>query len=114
MKHLSAIIAIIAILVGITACDKTPNGIISERKMTNLLVDINKATALIDLNPDKYYNDSLKLMLKQSVFAKHGITKELYDSSMVWYAHNIEVYQDVCKRVVEKLQKENTKALKEK
>lgn len=99
-------IVLFLLVAGLSACDKAPDGIIKESKMEDLLVDLSKAEGLIDLRQADYPNDSTKLALKQSIFEKHGITQADYDTSLVWYAHNIDVYQKVYKKVIDRLQSE--------
>ena len=86
------------------SCDKTPRGVMSVNSMADLIVDLHLAEAYIESHNNDYITDSSKLVLKQSIFKKHGITQEDYDSSMVWYAHNMEDYTKACDKAVGKLQ----------
>lgn len=86
------------------SCDKTPRGVLSVNSMADLIVDLQLAEAYIDSHNNEYNTDSSRLVLKQSIFKKHGITQEDYDSSMVWYAHNMEDYTKACDKAVGKLQ----------
>lgn len=95
--------AALALCLVAASCDKAPRGVIGERRMADLLVDLDKAESYICQYPDKFPDDSAKQALKQSIFARHGVTQADYDSSMVWYAHNIDVYTDVCDKALEKL-----------
>lgn len=74
--------------------------------MVNLLVDLHKADAYVDNYPSQFPDDSSRMMLKQSVFAKHGVSQADYDTSLVWYAHNMDTYSDVYRRVIDKLKDE--------
>lgn len=93
-------------LVALIACNKAPNGIIKESDMVDLLVDLHKAEAYTENFPSQFPDDSTHMMLKQSVFAKHGVTQADFDTSLVWYAHNMETYTDVYRRVIDKLNHE--------
>lgn len=88
----------------VTSCDKAPRYVIGESDMMELLVDIHQTEALIDMYPDKYASDSMKMLLKQSVFMKHHVTAEKFDTSMVWYSRNMSVYSDVYDRVIKRLE----------
>ncbi len=101
--RLLPVTAAVALSLLAVACDKAPRGVIGEHKMADLLVDIYKAEAYISLYPDKFPDDSSNQALKQSIFARHGVTQAEYDSSMVWYAHNIDVYTDVCDKAMKSL-----------
>ena len=88
------------------ACDKAPDGIIAESDMVDLLVDLYKADAYRDTQPSQFPDDSTLMALKQSVFAMHGVTQADYDTSLVWYAHNMDAYTDVHRRVIDRLNHE--------
>ena len=60
--------------------------------MADLIVDLQLAEAYIESHTADFEDDSSKLVIKQSIFKKHGITQQDYDSSLVWYAHNMEDY----------------------
>lgn len=106
MKRCPFFILLLLVL-SLLACDKTPDGVISERKMKNLLKDIYKAEALVENRAASFDSDSQKLVLKQSIFKKYGITQTDYDSSLVWYAKNIDVFNDVYKDVIKELHDES-------
>ncbi len=102
-RRLLPVMALWVLCFVVASCDKAPRGVIGERRMADLLVDLDKAESYISQFPDKFPNDSAKQALKQSIFARHGVTQADYDSSMVWYAHNIDVYTDVCDKALNKL-----------
>ena len=72
-------------------------------EMADLIVDLQLADAYIDSQRDDFTTDSSKMVIKQSIFKKHGITQQDYDSSMVWYAHNMEDYTKACDKAIGKL-----------
>lgn len=104
MKHLVAAISLTLLLCIAVACNKAPKGVIPESTMEDLLVDLELADAYIESHWDMFPDDSSRLVLKQSIFAKYGITPELYDTSLVWYARNMDVYVTVYDNVIGRLQ----------
>ena len=93
MRHtLSHILLLIVLATSLLACDKTPGGVMSKNKMADLIVDLQLAESYIESHAQEFPNDSSRMVIKQSIFKKHGITQEDYDSSLVWYAHNMEDY----------------------
>ncbi len=88
------------------SCSKTPDGVVNEKDMARLMVDMHKAEAIYEEAENKYYNDSLKLTLRQSVLQKHNVTPEMFDSTLVWYAHHLEVYNEVYDDVIKILDEE--------
>lgn len=90
-----------------TGCDSTPSGIINQDDMAHVLADFAKADMLIEENPDMFPSDSSKLMLKQSILSKYDADMAMYDSSLVWYAHNLKVFSKVHDKAIEILEKES-------
>ena len=79
----------------VVACSRVPKGVIPERKMQRLLTDIHLADAIISYDPFNFQYDENKKALYQSVFDKHRVTEAMYDSSLVWYGKNLDVYMQV-------------------
>ncbi len=88
------------------ACDRTPEHVIKPDDMAALLIDIHKGEGVVELNSSSYRNDSLKKVLKQSIYMRHGVTQEQVDTSLAWYGHNIEKYIEVYDMVIDGLEKE--------
>lgn len=100
----------------LSACKKTPEGILSEEDMAQLMADIHMGEAMIDFNYADYPNDSTRKALKQSIFAEHNVTAEEVDTSFVWYGNHIEDYIKVYDRTIEIIQtrqRENANATHE-
>lgn len=86
------LLILFVVALSLLACDKTPRGVLSVNEMADLIVDLQVADAYMEHNMGDFETDSSKLILKQSIFKKHGITQQEYDSSLVWYAHNMDDY----------------------
>ncbi len=84
-------------------CSDRPDYVLSERKMTDLLVDIYKGEGLIEIERVKYSPDSVKKALRQSIYLAHGVTDSQVDSSYQWYGKHltefIEIHDEVIKRL---------------
>ena len=104
MKGNASVIVLLMCLL-MAACGKTPRGIIDEDDMSGIMADLLLGDSYINLNGADFPNDSTRQALKQSIVERHGYTMRDYDSSLVWYAHNMEVYKDVLDRTVERLEK---------
>ena len=100
LRHISLCVLLLLTLL---SCDKTPGGVMSINDMADLITDLQLAEAYIDSHSSEFDNDSSRQVLKQSIFKKHGITQEDYDSSLVWYAHNMEDYTKAYDKAVGKL-----------
>lgn len=89
----------------LSACNTVPEGVIDTDKMAELMADIHQANAVVELNPNTYTSDSVKMSLKKAVFERYGITEEQFDSSLMWYGHNLDIYKDVYDNVIKILEK---------
>lgn len=90
-----------AVLIGIVACSSTPDHVIPKDKMAHLLADLHTAESVAEIERGHYRDDSMKKVLKQSVFMKYGVTQEQVDTSFDWYGHNIKDYIEVYDRTIE-------------
>lgn len=101
-------------VLSLMSCDRTPRGVISKSDMADLIADLQVADAYIEEHREEFPNDSTKQVLKQSIFKKHGITSQDYDSSLVWYAHNMEDYVKAHDQALAKLKERYDKLAKSK
>ncbi|HBK28406.1 MAG TPA: DUF4296 domain-containing protein [Parabacteroides sp.] len=77
------------------SCSPVPDGVLSQKEMKDVLTDMEIAEALINADDATYKDDAHKLALYEAVFKKHHITRAEYDSSVMWYAHNLDRYMQV-------------------
>ncbi len=103
-SYLSA--GLLCAVLAMPSCKQLPEGVIEQDRMAALLVDIHKGEGLADMERSTFSNDSVKKLLKQSIYLKHGVTSEEVDSSFVWYGKNLGDYMKVYEKVVDKLEKE--------
>ena len=94
-------------LVGLlAACSKVPDEILSQQKMRAVLKDMLLAESMVYVDNQKFRSDTMKQALYESVFRKHGIDQALYDSSLVWYGKNLDLYMKVYERVQRDIEKD--------
>lgn len=105
-KHVSLLLALLAAAYALTGCSSRPDEIIPEGKMVELMADMHKAEAVIDMNSTQFNNDSLKKAMRQSVLIKHGVTQAQFDTTLVWYGHNVKQYDEMYKDVIARLDEE--------
>lgn len=68
--------------------------------MENLLFDLYVAQVEIEENIYVFRNDSAKKQdLLNSVFKKHKIKEQTFDTSLVWYNRNLDKYLKINKRI---------------
>ena len=86
-----------------TSCSKTPDGVLKEKKMQYVQRDMVMAEGMISQNPSEYDTQEKKEALYKSVFKKHNTTEAEYDSSLMWYGKNLDIYMKVIDRISDDL-----------
>lgn len=105
MKRIAIVfILLIAIL---SACQRRPDYVLSEKAMEELLIDVHKTEAVISLNPNKYPSDDKKRTMREAVYMRHNTSQAQFDSSLVWYGNHLQQYMDIYERVIKRLESEN-------
>jgi hypothetical protein len=85
------------------ACSPRPAHVLSDKEMEDVLYDLYLTEAVIDEHNYIFNNDSsAKEKLLNSVFQKHQINAQTFDTSLVWYNQNMEKYLKVNGRVKER------------
>ena len=108
MKRCSRILyIIIGLVLLLVACKSQPDYVIEEDRMVDILVDIHKTEAVINLNYSQFPTDEKKRIVREAVYMRHNTTKADFDTSLVWYGNHLDVYMNVYDRVIEKLKKED-------
>ena len=94
-RLLSKYTIVFTAIIGVMACSKVPQGVLPERKMKEVMIDMYIAEGLIGTTPQSFPDTLHRDALFQSVFRKHGITQAAYDSSLVWYGKNLDILMQV-------------------
>lgn len=94
------------VLFCLLACSKVPDGILSEKEMQQVVKDMMLAQSMTSADYKAYPDNESKQALYEGVFRKYGITQAEYDSSLVWYGRNLDIYMKVYERVLADLDKE--------
>lgn len=101
--HKMGVVLLLGALVA--ACGKVPDGVLTEKQMQAVQVDMQLAEAIVNNTGGSFPDDAHKEALYQSIFRKHKITQAVYDSSLVWYGRNLDVYMKVYDRISADLEK---------
>lgn len=105
MRKFTGISLIAGLLLTVAACNRVPKHVLPPDRMALLMADMRMADAVVTSNPDDYPSEASKLILKKAVYLKNGVTAEQFDTSLVWYGHNIDKYQEVTEKSIEILEK---------
>ncbi len=98
MKRLFHLTAILSLM--LAGCGKKNDMVLDTDDMASLMADIHIGEAVVDLNHNEFDSDSSKMLLKQSIYAAHGVTAQQVDSSFRWYGHHIEDYMKVYEKTI--------------
>lgn len=85
------------------ACNSRPTppfGVLSERKMQDLLYDMHLSEAMVDNFSSQEIPYSERQRFYDQVFEKHGVSRAKYDSSLVWYGAHLDIYTDIYTQVI--------------
>ncbi len=88
------------------ACEQIPSHIIHPDAMVDLLVDIHKSESISE-NINKYGTAEGKEQLRKSIFDKHHVSQEQFDTSLVWYSDHMKKYSQVYDEVTARLKAES-------
>lgn len=90
----------------LVACDSgnKPEGLLSEDKMVEVLIDIHMTEGITSAIPVAY--DSSKVLynlLEKDVFLKHGVEDSVFTQSMLYYLRDPGAMEEIYSRVVDSL-----------
>ena len=81
-----------------------PENLIPRDTMVQVLMDIHLIEASIKLNNERKLNkEEYTFYYYQYLFEKYDITKEVFDSSLIYYQHNIERFDTIYIDVISEL-----------
>lgn len=104
------------ILVALIAvgCSKRPKNILSEKKMVDIMADIQIGEAYENSGiSNEYINSHNRELIGRGILMKHGVTTAEMDSTMAWYGKNMDEYANLYKKIDEELDKRQKKYSKE-
>lgn len=117
MKHLKRnLLTIAASLLLCAGCSTRPENVLSDADMAELLADLHIADAYNSIGAEGFINnadgDSVRKVLRQSVFKSHGVTEAQFDTTLGWYGRNLDKYEEMYEMVMVDIE-EKKKALAE-
>ena len=99
--HIWIVVILAVLAVSFVSC--RPKGILSSRKMKDVMIDLHKMDGMIEAAHMEYGYDEAKALYYAQVLEKHGITQAQFDSSLVWYTANPALFDKIYPKVVEAL-----------
>ncbi len=104
MRNKSFLFLFVLCLAVLTGC--RPRGILSSRQMRSVLYDLHRTDAILQAAGYNYGHDEDVAKYYQAVMDKHGVTQAEFDSSLVWYTNNPQLFDKIYPPVVKKLEKD--------
>ena len=81
-----------------------PRGVLSNREMREVLYDLHRADGAIQVAGYNYSHDQELAGYYKNVLDKHGITQAEFDSSLVWFTDNPQIFNKIYPKVIERLE----------
>lgn len=101
LRYLPYTLGVAAAMLFAVGCRRMPEGVIPPEEMAQIMADTYMGEGVVDMNNNLFSTDSARMVLKQSIYAAHGVSREQVDTSFVWYGHHIEDYLKVLDRTEE-------------
>lgn len=100
-----------------TAEEQIPDYVIPAEKMANVLVDVHLVEATLNvgmganpMNPS-FSGQPNAGHITEDVFKKHGISKQLYDTSFTFYSQHPQMLNEIYQTVLNELSKKQAEVL---
>lgn len=82
---------------------RTPDGVLSESKMENVLYDYHEAQFMAERSGNLQQNIET---YTEAVLQKHGVTRTEFNESMKWYSRHVDKLYDIYDRLSKRYQNE--------
>ena len=102
MRRFASYIILLTSYILLACSPSRPSGILSEDKMTDILVDFHLAQGMAEAQGEN--TDINRYKYIQAVFKKHRITEAVFDSSMVYWSGRAEDFTHIYDNVVTRVQ----------
>ena len=107
------IVCVLLACVAMMGC--RPRGVLSNREMRDVLYDLHKVDGALQVAGYSYGHSQEVAGYYKNVLDEHGITQAQFDSSLVWYTDNPQIFNKIYPKVIERLEEdyEREKQLRE-
>ena len=99
MKHW---ITILCVLLAIVGC--RPRNVLSNREMRDVLYDLHRVDGALQVAGYTFGHNQEVAAYYQFVLDKHGVTQAQFDSSLVWFTDNPQIFNKIYPGVIDRLQ----------
>ena len=81
-----------------------PRGILSNKEMRDVLYDLHRVDGAVQVAGYSYGHTQEVAAYYKSVLDKHGVTQAQFDSSLVWFTDNPQIFNKIYPKVIDRLQ----------
>lgn len=92
------------VFVGVAMLSCRPRNVLSNSEMRDVLYDLHRADGAIQVVGYNYGHNQELASYYQSVLDRHGITQAQFDSSLVWFTDNPQIFNKIYPKVITRLQ----------
>ncbi len=93
---------ILCFMLAIVGC--RPRGVLSNHEMRDVLYDLHRVDGAMQIAGYNYGHDQEVAGYYKNVLDEHGITQAQFDSSLVWFTDNPQIFNKIYPKVVKRLQ----------
>lgn len=106
-NKLSITFVLLSLFMIAVSCGNRPSYVLSEKKMVNLMVDMELAEAYE--NTQGSASSQERIEMGKRVLEAHGVSEETLDTTLAWYGRNIDEYAELFEKVDKELVKRRKK-----
>lgn len=107
IRHKRFCVFFFLLIVFMVSCSDRPSGVLKEKEMVDLLVDMQLAEAYT--HTQNTLSNHEREDLGKRVLIAHGVSAETLDTTLAWYGRNMDEYSDLYEKVDKELQKRRKK-----
>ena len=96
------IVCLLLIVIAFVGC--RPRTVLSNREMRDVLYDLHRVDGAMQIAGYNYGHNQELASYYKSVLDKHGITQAQFDSSLVWFTDNPQIFNKIYPQVIERLE----------
>jgi len=93
----------ILLFAGFISCNGRPSGVINEKDMTSILIEMHKLDGVILEKGLQYGTSAEKRQYYFFILKKYDVTQAEFDSSLVWYNNNPKKFEAIYDNVLAQL-----------
>lgn len=97
-RYIVGLLVLVLVLVGCR-----PRTVLSNREFRDVLYDLHRADGILQVAGYNYSHDAEVAGYYKHVLDKHGVTQAQFDSTLVWYTDNPQIFNKIYPKVIARL-----------